>query len=289
MLRGATDGRSGPAPQRASAPHPLMAEDEDSQVSFESHSDESAPDEDDEIPWILWFCSLKGNEFYCEVEEEFIQDEFNLTGLSSMVPFYEHAIDTILDLESPGEEDLTDEQRQMVESAAETLYGLIHARFIITVRGLKMMEEKYVQGHFGRCPRVFCAGQHLLPVGQSDVIRESSVKVFCPRCEDIYYPRATRHKSLDGAFWGTTFPHLLLLQLQQEGQAVPSSAKQKQTYVPRIFGFRIRRKQQSPTEEEAHAPQPPVTKAPALKDTPPKAASPAPSGKAAARPATATH
>lgn len=219
--------------------HPrLTVEDDESDGSYES-----AGEEDEEIPWIIWFCGLKGNEFFCEVDEDFIKDEFNLTGLSAMVPFYDYAIDMIIDHASPGEEDLTEEQQHMVESAAETLYGLIHARFITTHRGLSLMEEKYRQFHFGRCPRVYCGGQAVLPVGQSDIVRESSVKVFCPKCEDIYYPRSSHHKSLDGAFWGTTFPHLLLLSLQDTTNPMHLINRSKQVYVPRIFGFRVRRKE----------------------------------------------
>eukprot|EP00759_Apiculatamorpha_spiralis_P027460 PhF_6_TR30209/c0_g1_i1/m.44400/K03115/CSNK2B; casein kinase II subunit beta len=213
-----------------------------------SEVDSREDDDEEEIPWISWFCSLKGNEFFCEVDEEYIQDEFNLTGLSAMVPFYSHAIDLILDLESQTQ-DLTDDQQQMVEAAAETLYGLIHARFVLTQRGMKLMEEKYRVAGFGRCPRVHCGGQPALPVGQSDVLRESSVKLFCPRCEDCYYPRSSRHKSLDGAFWGTTFAHLFVMSLAQEnggmgavlsgGGSRVSNATAK--YVPRIYGFRVRK------------------------------------------------
>ena len=48
-------------------------------------SDPTASDED-VASWVSWFCSLKGNEFFCEVEEDFISDDFNLSGLSSQVP-----------------------------------------------------------------------------------------------------------------------------------------------------------------------------------------------------------
>jgi casein kinase II subunit beta len=48
-----------------------------------------------------WFCSLPGHEYFCEVTEEFIEDDFNLTGLNSMVPFWKEAMEMVLDVE-PG-------------------------------------------------------------------------------------------------------------------------------------------------------------------------------------------
>ena len=62
----------------------------------------------------------------------------------------------ILSPECPDDEDLEDEKFLEIYQEATDLYGLIHARFILTPRGLAMMREKYLLGKFGACPRVLC-------------------------------------------------------------------------------------------------------------------------------------
>uniref|UniRef100_A0A2P2L0H1 Casein kinase II subunit beta n=1 Tax=Rhizophora mucronata TaxID=61149 RepID=A0A2P2L0H1_RHIMU len=203
------------------------ASDEESETDSEG-SDVSGSDGDD-TSWISWFCNLRGNEFFCEVDDDYIQDDFNLCGLSSQVPYYDYALDLILDVESSQEE-----QNELVESAAEMLYGLIHSRYILTSKGMAAMLDKYKNYDFGRCPRVYCCGQPCLPVGQSDIPRSSTVKIYCPRCEDIYYPRSKYQGNIDGAYFGTTYPHLFLMTY---GHLKPQKASQ--SYVPRVFGFKI--------------------------------------------------
>jgi len=218
----------------------LIDEDEDEEEEEEEEEDEeevesseiSASDEDGS--WISWFCSLRGNEFFCEVDEDYIQDDFNLTGLNSLVPYYDYALDMVLDVEMPMEDQLTEEQQEIVESAAEMLYGLIHARYIVTNRGMHAMYEKYRSAHFGRCPHVFCQGQPVLPVGLSDLPRNYTVNVFCPRCHGLFFPKSTRQANVDGAYFGTSFPHLYLM---THPDMIPP--KPAQNYVPRVFGFKV--------------------------------------------------
>lgn len=93
--------------------------------------------EDEGYSWIPWFCGLKANEFFCCVDESFANDSFNLTGLSNTVTYYDQALDLILDNEPS--EIFDDETTELIENDAESLYGLIHARFILTARGLQMM------------------------------------------------------------------------------------------------------------------------------------------------------
>ncbi|PBK60434.1 casein kinase subunit II beta [Armillaria solidipes] len=158
--------------------------------------------------WISWFLSSKGNEYFCEVDEDFILDRFNLTGLNNEIVNYPQALDLITD---NLDDDIQDDFRASLDVQARLLYGLIHARWIVTTRGLAKMLEKYKRIEFGRCPRVLCQQQPLLPVGLTDVPYEKSVKLYCGRCEDIYSPKSSRHGSIDGAYFGTTFPHLLFL------------------------------------------------------------------------------
>jgi Casein kinase II regulatory subunit len=109
------------------------------------------------LTWISWFCSLPGHEYFCEVTEEFIEDDFNLTGLNAMVPFWKEAMEMVLDVE-PGVDafpilnkqchtySLTEDEDtskipdvSIVESSAEMLYGLVHQRYILTRVGLQAM------------------------------------------------------------------------------------------------------------------------------------------------------
>lgn len=85
------------------------------------------------------FISARGNEYFCEIDEEYITDRFNLTGLNTEVQYYQYALDLVTDV---FDLDCDDEMRETIEKSARHLYGLVHARYIITTRGLSKMVRR---------------------------------------------------------------------------------------------------------------------------------------------------
>lgn len=208
--------------------------------------DDSAYSDDDSAgeSWIDWYCRLSGNEFLCEVDRTFIEDNFNLYGLREIFGTdYRRDLGIILDHPDAV-------FRMSMEMPVRNLYGMIHARFILTKRGQEKMLRKYKLGHFGVCTQLGCEKQHVLPVGLSDQLNDdskgsdltSSVMVYCPRCRGVYFPadrctgRPTKTE-MNGAYFGTTFPHLFMMQFSE---LWPKPPLQIPPYQPSVFGFKVR-------------------------------------------------
>lgn len=113
------------------------------------------------------------------------------------------------------------------------LYGLIHERYILSSKGLHKMRNKFLNGIFGACPRVLCDRQLVVPIAMSEDLSISRVKIYCPRCEEVYVPRI-KFVDIDGAYFGCSFPHIFF---QTFPELLPTAKQNK--YVPKIYGFKL--------------------------------------------------
>ena len=218
---------------------------EENENSASSSSSDDGSNNDKRFPveepkdWIHWFCKLKGNEYFVEVDEDFIKKEENLEGIE-----VKNYIKVILSEKKTKDFNLTQELLRDLQEIRD-IYGFIHKRFINTPEGLGLMREKFINGIFGYCPRMLCNKQVMLPVGLSEDIRYSQVKVFCPLCQEVYKPRdifygysdkkIIKFDLPDGVFFGTSFPQSFLMHFPDLDPRINNTIK----YIPKLYGFRI--------------------------------------------------
>jgi casein kinase II subunit beta len=211
-------------------------EEEDS--DDDSKSDKRFP-EVEQTDWIHWFCKLRGNEYFVEIDENFIKNEENLTGIDCK------KFQKVFLSEKPKNDELTRELLEEYQEIRE-VYGLIHKRFILTPLGMGLVREKFLDGVYGYCPRLLCNKQVMLPIGLSEDLRYSQVKVFCPLCQEVYKPRDIfygfqggkkfyKFDVPDGIFFGTSFPQAFLTNFPDLDPRINKSER----YIPKLYGFRI--------------------------------------------------
>ena len=193
------------------------------ELSSASASSSSSSD----APFVDWFMKQRGNEAYVRVEDEYLQDDFNLTGLSDLVPVYDSALNMILDCED------SESESSLVEESAQELYGLAHARFLMSTKGQVALGKKFESGVYGTCPNSLCGDQKVLPVG-SDIPKQTKARVYCPVCCEIYIPRKARLDKIDGAHFGSS---AALVWFMNNAQSI-NRLDEDGEYTPAIFGFK---------------------------------------------------
>lgn len=121
-----------------------------------------------------------------------------------------------------------------IQAAAEALYLLVHARFVISPRGLEAIRHVMTLDRtvFGKCPRPQCRGCGTLPYGYSAHYSSSSIvgrasgngndddnnksnnnnrcHRYCPSCGEVWI---SWNSKTDGCAWGPSWCHLFLLAL----------------------------------------------------------------------------
>ena len=164
-----------------------------------------ASSEDEPRTWVENFMAHDRHKYFCKVDYNYINDNFNLYGLREEFPYF-RAVHNVV-------KGYYESSNRRYHMEAEKLYGLIHARFILTTKGLGEMLKKFRDREFGNCRNNACEDFPLLPIGLHTEYGYGKVKLYCRCCQSVFRPaRSSKFKSIDGSFWGPTFPHLFFCQ-----------------------------------------------------------------------------
>lgn len=169
-----------------------------------------------------WICDFaSSNEWVIPIADVYVNDAFNLQGLSGLFDHYSRLLKIIRGTSFSDEPEL--------QQDAITLYGMIHARYLVTPDGVRSVWSKFQEQVFGQCPRVACNGQPMLPIGLEGETSETPAKGFCPRCRDVYDACG----QISGSFYGPNFPHVFVgLFANEIGVTEPLSTTKSVVGVP---------------------------------------------------------
>eukprot|EP00658_Telonema_sp_P-2_P078178 TRINITY_DN725_c0_g1_i8.p1 TRINITY_DN725_c0_g1~~TRINITY_DN725_c0_g1_i8.p1 ORF type:complete len:235 (-),score=68.28 TRINITY_DN725_c0_g1_i8:270-932(-) len=188
--------------------------------------------------------SQPGNHLLIRVDEDYIEDSFNLYGLNKVIPNFRDTLRLLLTTAEDAEICLEEDWIGPGYQSLLDLYGLIHARYILTTPGMNKIRRKLVNGVFGTSPNH--PDEKVLPIGLGDCLNAGPPMGYNIARGEVV-PMMCWGDKLDGAYFGTTAAHLfMMLNPALHGpQGWPLKGVlhgQEQTeYQPRIFGFKVRR------------------------------------------------
>lgn len=186
-----------------------------------------------ELTWVQWFLKQDLGKYFIEIDSDYLNNLYNYYGIRQKVMNFKQALDLIRGPYIPPEKRPSTWVSD-VDDYGICLYGLLHARYLLTDAGLEKMKEKFLNMEFSKCPRTYCDGCQCIPYGPSDDIGKNSLKLFCPCCHDVYHMPDPSTSSMDGAFFGPSWVHLFIAKYKD---LFPPVTLKK--YTPRIFGFKI--------------------------------------------------
>ncbi len=212
------------------------------------------------MTWSIHFLSQPNSKFFCDIDKESFEELSN--HFLNDIPYGQLAKNRILNVNEKSEI-ATEIREEVIDSAAEMLYGLVHKQYITTEKGLSQMKEKYDKKEFGCCERVYCHSTPLIPIGLSNIPGTDSIKLFCSTCMDVYRPPLL-FDTVDACFFGTLFASAFYAKYEsdlnikttiEESDSSSDSFtastgsdfsmkstqvyKNQHQYIPKIFGFRI--------------------------------------------------
>ena len=205
--------------------------------AFEEESWDSSEYSYSYSDWISDFTTYKPFEnWFAQVSETFLDDNFNLYGLSDLFSHYNKCISILRNENSISDFATKEKEVQILSYETQQLYLLIHQRYIQSQEGLSDMIKKFNHQTWGVCPRVACEGFPVLPYGISSKSGVSGCLVFCPRCRDVYTPKVKGVHSIDGCAFGPNFASLFLADSKIGGQLVIPEVKN----IPlSVYGYKL--------------------------------------------------